>query len=732
MNTRLIRTASVLLTAVALGVIGCAEARTAETVSQGPVAQPTQLEKQYVETIDRLLPGMGAEKIVDRKDAQMEFERICFTASAPDTQAERVALCMAIMTRVGPEIAKPARVWLLRKVEPIGRDEVVPGLTKLFSDQDPQIRELARRALENNPSPKAAAALRDELAKAQTDEWRVALINALAFRNDAESVGAFTKLASDSNACVAKAAVAALGDIATDSAVRTLNRLMNSAQPALRDTVVYASLRAADALAARGSRDQAAKIYEQLDASSEPERIRIAAVEGLARAQGVKVLPRLVKLVNGTDVHMQLIAAQCMRDISDPKATAGLTAALNGVSPTAAAILLDVLGQRGDAAAMPAVTRKVTDVDQAVRVAALVALGRIGDSSVVPLLAERATKSDGDERAAATDALVHLRGQGVDNTIVAAIGVAEPSGRSILVRAAADRRSSALLPTLYANVDDPDEAARVAVVKALGRLAPTADLPKVVNALVKARGDAVHTAAEEAVCLVASRIEDQSLRVAPVIAALSNAPTRTQVSLIHVLGQLQGDAALAALRTVSRSQDKAVRDAVVEAMSKWPGQHCLTWLFSGPYKSEGRKATDLFDMAFDPEDPDAKATWKPLDIEGNKQSGEIVLSKRYKDSECCGYAKTDAWSDKEQQVRLVVGSDDGIKVWLNGKVVHANNATRGFKCDEDAVTVTLKQGWNPLLIKITQGGGDWSFCCGIKAADGGPIEGLKFNTEVGR
>jgi len=118
-----------------------------------------------------------------------------------------------------------------------------------------------------------------------------------------------------------------------------------------------------------------------------------------------------------------------------------------------------------------------------------------------------------------------------------------------------------------------------------------------------------------------------------------------------------------------------------------------------------------------------------LPADAVRQPAEILLHKLYKEQECCAYAKTSIWTEKKKEARLVLGSDDGIKVWVNGAVVHAKNAARGLKCDEDTATVTLKKGWNVLLIKITQGGGDWAFCCGLRAADGSPIEGLKFDTE---
>jgi len=39
--------------------------------------------------------------------------------------------------------------------------------------------------------------------------------------------------------------------------------------------------------------------------------------------------------------------------------------------------------------------------------------------------------------------------------------------------------------------------------------------------------------------------------------------------------------------------------------------------------------------------------------------------------------------------------------------------------------VTLKKGWNTLMLKITNGSGEWGACARIRALDGGKIEGLR-------
>jgi pimeloyl-ACP methyl ester carboxylesterase len=63
---------------------------------------------------------------------------------------------------------------------------------------------------------------------------------------------------------------------------------------------------------------------------------------------------------------------------------------------------------------------------------------------------------------------------------------------------------------------------------------------------------------------------------------------------------------------------------------------------------------------------------------------------------------------------LCLGSDDGVKVWLNNEEVHRSLVLRGINIDEDAVEVNMKAGVNKLLIKVQQGIGDWGFALRIK------------------
>ena len=65
-------------------------------------------------------------------------------------------------------------------------------------------------------------------------------------------------------------------------------------------------------------------------------------------------------------------------------------------------------------------------------------------------------------------------------------------------------------------------------------------------------------------------------------------------------------------------------------------------------------------------------------------------------------------------VTMYVGSDDAIKVWLNGEVVHKNAVNRPAKDFQDTFLVDLKKGDNRLLVKVSERAGAWRMFVGIE------------------
>lgn len=100
---------------------------------------------------------------------------------------------------------------------------------------------------------------------------------------------------------------------------------------------------------------------------------------------------------------------------------------------------------------------------------------------------------------------------------------------------------------------------------------------------------------------------------------------------------------------------------------------------------------------------------------------------------CTAYAFVYVHSAQTRHgVNLLVGSDDGVKVWLNGTVVHQENANRDhdyFAPDSDEINnLTLHQGENKLLMKVRNSTGSYSFSARFADDAGTAIPGLIYST----
>ena len=87
------------------------------------------------------------------------------------------------------------------------------------------------------------------------------------------------------------------------------------------------------------------------------------------------------------------------------------------------------------------------------------------------------------------------------------------------------------------------------------------------------------------------------------------------------------------------------------------------------------------------------------------------------------YALTFVYSPADQTLPLLLGSDDGNKVFLNGKEIHRILTIRGAAPDQESVPLRLVKGWNRLLLKIENNFGGYNFYARIPD----PARTLKFN-----
>jgi hypothetical protein len=147
--------------------------------------------------------------------------------------------------------------------------------------------------------------------------------------------------------------------------------------------------------------------------------------------------------------------------------------------------------------------------------------------------------------------------------------------------------------------------------------------------------------------------------------------------------------------------EKPTLQEIVNAESKG---YLANWEAAGPYIQRGKKHNELFDIPFGPELPDTDVPWHPVPIEQYKEHpAHVNLKKSLLNlDQAVAYLRTEITSNSQKTVKLDIYTDDGVKAWLNGNLIHENNISRGIPEVPDTVTVTLKEGTNKLMLKVTE------------------------------
>jgi CubicO group peptidase (beta-lactamase class C family) len=102
----------------------------------------------------------------------------------------------------------------------------------------------------------------------------------------------------------------------------------------------------------------------------------------------------------------------------------------------------------------------------------------------------------------------------------------------------------------------------------------------------------------------------------------------------------------------------------------------------------------------------AEYSWKSV----RSEEGIVDLIKLFGQIDySVAYALAEIRMDAPAKILLGVGSDDGVKIFLNGVLVHKNWIGRATTPDEDIVLIDLKKGSNQILVKVQNMEYGWSF-----------------------
>jgi HEAT repeat protein len=583
----------------------------------------------------------------------------------------------------------------------------IPPMVEAIAGHDRAEQGAALQVAAQLQGSEATHALADLLPKVHVPV-QIALLDCLDRRGDPSALSAVAKMADSSDPDVRLAAINALGDLGDASVavllagtaasaagpekiaarLALLNLRRGEVTPALLDAFTTAAPAVKPelirALGDRGDTSAAPRLLEL--ARSQDEGMRSSSLQALALLAGPAQLSDLVQLAvqaatdDARSEAADALSSACQR-IESRSGHCDAQALVEAVraGPLAARLaLLPVCSGLAEAPVRQALRAALVDSELRVREAARHALCDTRDGELLPDLLQAASGA-GDEktRRLAIRGCVRL--------------VTQEEG----VKLSNDQKIAALKTIL----DKPLEAPEKRLV--LSGLAPIPDRQALALAAAMLDDPAVQAEAAQSVILIAQPLA-------------ATGPEEAAAALTKVLAVIT---------------DPATQASALEARKKiWKMSGYVTlWQVAGPYQQQGKNFSELFDIPFAPETGEAAAVhWQDLPASANPaESWKMDLLQALGGEQRVAYARTWIHSPKEQNVRMEIGSDDGVKVWLNDRVVHANNVARPLEPGSDAADVTLNQGWNGLLLKVTQNNEGWAFCVRFAQSSGEPVAELR-------
>lgn len=506
-----------------------------------------------------------------------------------------------------------------------------------------------------------------------------------------------------------------------------------------------------------------------IQASQSPHvAVRVRAWEALADLGSVASIPAMTRAAADGEDAERAAARDALARVRGSGVSQALIAGLKDAQPAEQAELLRALGRRGDPSVAGVLLQYAQVGPAMVRLAALDSLALLAvPGTLNPLLELAASAVEESERNAVLKALYALcqaspNKEQTTREVNSVLAQLPTEQKCRLLPVLADLATTDAFKTLYTLAQGTDLDAAKEAVRVLTQwpdATPSAYLLSVASTTVDpslralALRGGITTAGLRADSSARLKLIGRALTLATdpqekklALGQLAQIPSREalDVALAYLEDPaLVNEAALAAISVVEplATDEPALANAaagMVLAKTEVPaivqrawalrlkpaagGPFIRDWLVCGPYRQAGAAgALTVFNLAFGPEKPGEEVKWYAA------PAGDSVNLAAFFPGQdnCVAYLEALLTAPAATDALLLMGSDDGLKVWLNGTIVHSNNIDRGQVVDQDMAPIKLRAGDNELLMKVTQGGGGWSACARIVGADGKSIEGLQ-------
>jgi HEAT repeat protein len=421
---------------------------------------------------------------------------------------------------------------------------------------------------------------------------------------------------------------------------------------------------------------------------------------------------------------------------------------------------------------VPELTKASSDTDPAIRAAAIKALGEtadVGDLGTLTGLLAKPKSADeiADVEAALESACTRIPDKAAcADPLLACFASSTTPAQCSVLRLLGTVGTPKALDLVQSSLAHNDATVRGAAFRALADWPEAAALPALLEVFRTTKDDTQRTLALRGCVRLlglggqplqqtvrtyrdlltnARRVDDRKM----VLSGLANVPDpaalklaeplladaqtgkEAELAMLTIAGSIAGStpadakAVAAKLQAESKEQTTRERAAQILRQIEKAEDFITAWQVSGPY-TEAEQGRSLFASAFAPEKSGAKADWRSL-AAGTQANRPWMLDllAALKGESRVGYARTWVYSDKAQPARIEFGTDDGQKLWLNGKLVGQANRGGAAVPGDFKASVELRQGWNALLLKVVQDTGPWEFCLRVRSPSGDKLQGLR-------
>ena len=121
--------------------------------------------------------------------------------------------------------------------------------------------------------------------------------------------------------------------------------------------------------------------------------------------------------------------------------------------------------------------------------------------------------------------------------------------------------------------------------------------------------------------------------------------------------------------------------------------------------------------------------WRPVPV--FKHHGHVPLGSLVSPTDfAAAYLATWVHADSERQLTLRITTGDPVRAWVNDQLVLSQQQPQDPAFDTLSMPITLDAGWNLLLLKSTNKGGDWQLGARLTEHDGGAASGLNYSDQT--